>query len=188
MRYIILALIGLSLLLLLLVKRKEETVYRTDGNVIYFESGNYAVLADADTRTKYNPLALKYYAKFTYDNKLLEQGIVDHDGTFIPDNDPVEKGHFFFFTTLFISITAYLLLYSKSDMVAARDWLKARNDMAITAMDTKKQQALLAGKMRCERCNIAPDFAITKEERVQGMIFIEGSCNLCNEQKKIRLR
>jgi hypothetical protein len=188
MRYIILAIIGISVILLLLVKRKAETVYRTDGNVMYFESGNYAVLADANERTKYNPLALKYYAKFTYDNKLLEQGIVDHDGTFIPDNDPVENGHFFFFTTLLVSLTAYMLLYSKGDIVAARDWLNARNDMAITAMDSKKQQALLAGNMRCERCNHAPDFAITKEERVQGMIFVEGSCNLCSEQKKIRLR
>lgn len=188
MRKLLAAVMAICIVLLLLVHRKTETVYRTDGNVIYFESGNYAVTGDTKEKTGNNPLMLNRYAKYTFDNKLLEQGLIDHDGTFLPDNDPVENGRFFFFTILLISATWYLVFFAKADMVHIRDWYTSRGDVAITAMDPARRNALLKGNMRCDTCNNAPDFSVIKEERVQGMVFVEGNCNLCNQSKKIRLR
>lgn len=188
MKKLLAAVMAICIVLLLIVHRKTETVYRTEGNIIYFESGNYAVTTDAHGRTSNNPLELRYYAKYTYNNILLERGQIDYDGTFIPDNDPVENGRFFFFTILFISATWYLVFFAKADLVHIRDWYTSRGDVAITAMDAARRNALLKGNMRCDTCNDAPDFTVTKEERTQGMVFVEGNCNLCNQSKKIRLR
>lgn len=179
----------LSTILLLFVKQNKEVVYRTEDNKLVFESGNWAVVSEIQEMKSYNnPLALRRYAKYSFDNKLIEQGLVDNDGTFIPDNDPAESGRFFFFTVILLSVTFYLLLYAKADFIVARDWYTSRSDVAITAMQPDKRNAILKNKINCERCNTSPDFSVDRELRVQGMIFVEGQCNICLEKRKIRLK
>ncbi len=189
MKKIILAISLLSLLVIIFNHPKQEKVSRVAGDILIFESGNWARIFPAGARfVGNNPLDLRSYEKYSYDNRKIEEGLYDYDGNFLPNAEPTESTNFFFFTILMVSATIYLIVFGRNDFIWARDLFNARKDVAITALPQERRNLLLKGKMSCELCNASPDFNLVNETRIQGMVFVEGKCNLCNEQKKVRLK
>ena len=189
MRKYLLILFVLSTAVLLLNHPKPEKVIRTEGSKLVFESGNYAIVYPFGLhRIPSNPLGLRTYEKFTFEDKKIEQGLYDNNGEFFPDDDIRLKNNSFFFYIIMTIMAIYFTFFFYRDFINARDWFHSRTDIAFTAMLPEKRNVALKNKMSCDRCNTSPNFSADKELRVQGMIWIEGKCNICGEQKKIRIK
>jgi len=55
-------------------------------------------------------------------------------------------------------------------------------------MNPVQLQKALMHKMLCDVCNTSANFTVEKEEYIQGMIFIEGKCQICSRQNRIRIK
>jgi|ERR1043165_1385939 hypothetical protein len=177
-----------TFLLLFFVRHKQEKIARTDGNRITFESGNFArIYEDGQQPGVSNPAHHRTYAKFSFDGTQIEQGLFV-DGEFLPDNDKIENTRYFLYTLNGLILALYFIFFFRADYIHLRDWYKNRTAVPYTAMNSNQLSKALAGKMSCDRCNTSPDFSLQKETMVQGMIFLEGNCNVCKEAKKVRVK
>ena len=98
----------LSTAVLLLNHPKPEKVIRTEGSKLVFESGNYAIVYPFGLhRIPSNPLGLRTYEKFTFEDKKIEQGLYDNNGELFPDDDIRLKNNSFFFYIIMTIMAIY---------------------------------------------------------------------------------